>query len=71
MGRLVMLNNVVDLATKRAPVDYTIRIRHHWDDSLEIFVEDVSDDERSKRAVADTLERAAQVFRTALNGETK
>jgi hypothetical protein len=61
-----MTNNVVDLAAKQAPVNYTIRIRHHWDDSLEVFVEDVSDDDRSKSAVADTLERAAQVFRAAL-----
>lgn len=61
-----MENNIVNLADKRQPVDYTIRIRHHWDDSLEVFVEDVSDDDRSKSAVADTLERAAQVFRTAL-----
>jgi len=61
-----MGNNVVNLADKRQPVDYTIRIRHHWDDSLEVFVEDVSDDDRSKSVVADTLERAAQVFRAAL-----
>lgn len=61
-----MENNIVNLADKRQPVDYTIRIRHHWDDSLEVFVEDVSDDDRSKSAVADTLERAAQVFRAAL-----
>ena len=61
-----MTNIVVDLASKRAPVDYTIRIRHHWDDSFEVFVEDVSDDDRSKSAVADTLERAAKVFRAAL-----
>ena len=61
-----MSNNVVDLATKRAPMDYTIRIKHHWDDSFEVFVEDVSDDERSRRAVADTVERAAQVLRAAL-----
>ena len=61
-----MENNVVNLVDKRRPVDYTIRIRHHWDDSLEVFVEDVSDDDRSKSAVADTLERAAQVFRAAL-----
>lgn len=63
-----MANNVVDLMSKRTPVDYTIRIRHHWDDRLEIFVEDISDDERSKSVIADTLERAAQVFRAALTG---
>lgn len=63
-----MSNNVVDLAARRAPVDYTIRIRHHWDDSFEVFVEDVSDDERSRCAVADTVERAARVLRAALKG---
>ena len=62
------MTNVIDLSAKRAPVDYTIRIRHHWDDRLEIFVEDVSDDERSKRAVAETLQRAADIFRAALTG---
>ena len=66
-----MSNNVVDLAAKRAPVNYTIRIRHHWDDSVQVFVEDVSDDERSRRAVADTLERVAQVFSAALEGGKK
>lgn len=58
--------NIINLADKRPPVDYTIRIRHHWDDTLEIFVEDVSDDERSKHVVADTLQRAADVARAAL-----
>jgi hypothetical protein len=62
--------NVIKLADKRPPVDYTIRIRHHWDDTIEIFVEDVSDDERSKQSVADTLQRAADAARAAL-GEKK
>lgn len=63
-----MSNNIVDLAAKRASVDYTIRIQHHWNDSLEVFVEDVSDDERSRRAVADTVERASRILRAALEG---
>jgi hypothetical protein len=39
-----------------------VRITHHWDDSLEVFVEDVTDDERSRQSVADALARAARVF---------
>lgn len=58
-----MENNVINLSNKRQPVNYTIRISHHWDDRLEVFVENVSDDERSKRTVADTMERAADTFR--------
>lgn len=58
--------NVIDLADKRRPVDYSIHIRHHWDDTIEIFIEDVSDDERSKRSIADTLQRAADAARAAL-----
>lgn len=61
--------NIINLADKRPPVDYTIRIRHHWDDTIEVFVEDVSDDERSKQSVADTLQRAADVARSALEGK--
>jgi hypothetical protein len=49
----------INLADRRAPVAYTIRVLHHWNDALEVFIEDVSDDERSKSSVADALGRAA------------
>lgn len=61
------MSEVVDLNAKRPPVVYTVRIRHHWDDHLEVFVEDVSDDERSRGAVADDLERAAAMLRDPAN----
>lgn len=61
------MSEVVDLNAKRPPVDYTIRLRHHWDDRLEVFVEDVSDDERSRLSVADALERAAAMLRDPAN----
>jgi hypothetical protein len=51
--------SVVDLADHRPPVCYTVRLKEHWDGRLEIFVEDVADDERSRKAVADALRRAA------------
>lgn len=54
--------SVINLADRRPPVSYTVRITHHWDGSLEVFVEDVTDDERSRQSVADALARAARVF---------
>lgn len=62
---------VINLADRRQPVSYTVRITQHWDGSLEVFVEDVADDERSRQSVADALARAAIVFakRKALEGK--
>jgi len=54
---------VVSLQDRRTPVYYTVRIAHHWDGKLEIFVEDVADDERSRQSIADALDRASKVFR--------
>jgi len=54
--------SVVNLADRRRPVSYTVRIVHHWDDTLEVFVEGVADDERSRQSVSDALNRAARVF---------
>lgn len=54
---------VIDLSTKRKPVHYTVRLTHHWDDTLEVFVEEVADDDRSRASVADALERAAAMMR--------
>lgn len=51
--------SVIDLADRRPPVCYTVRLVQHWDGRLEICVEDVADDDRSKKAVADALRRAA------------
>jgi len=56
------MSEIVSLADRRAPVCYTVRITHHWDDRLEVFVEDVADDERSRASVADSLFRAARIF---------
>lgn len=54
---------VTDLANHRPPVRYRVDLVHHWNDTLEIFVHDVSDDERSRASVADALERAAEMMR--------
>ena len=53
---------VIDLADCRAPVCYTVHLVQFWDDSLEVKVEDVSDDERSRKSVADALRRAADML---------
>lgn len=62
-----MTGEVVDLAKRRAPVVYTVTITQHWDDSLEVFVQDVSDDARSRASIADALRRAAAMFEETPN----
>lgn len=57
-----MMAEVIDLSAKRPPVHYTVRLTHHWDDRLEVFVEDVADDDRSRASVADALRRAATML---------
>lgn len=51
--------SIVDLSTKRQKVYYTVRIEQGWDGTLTVFVEDVADDPRSRKAVADALLDAA------------
>lgn len=53
------MSKIVDMNTRRPPVTYTIRVTQHWDGTIETFVEDVSDDERSREAVARAMERIA------------
>lgn len=57
------MNDVVDLSKHRPAVCYTVRLTHHWDGRLEVFVEDVADDARSRAAVAEALQRAADMMR--------
>ena len=56
------MSEVIDLSAKRAPVCYTVHITHLWDGKLEVWVEDVQDDPRSRAAVGDALKRAAEMF---------
>lgn len=57
-----MSNNLIKLAEKRPPVCYTVRLTEHWDGRLEIFVEDIQDDPRSRQAVGHSLRRAADML---------
>lgn len=50
---------VVHLSDRRRPVNYTVSITQHWDGRIECWVHDVADDERSRAAVMECLERIA------------
>lgn len=54
--------SVIDLASKRQPVTYTLVITHHWDGNFEFAVLDVADDERSQKAVGYALKKAAEAW---------
>jgi len=54
--------SVIDLADRRPPVCYTVRIVQHWDGRTKFFVEDVADDERSRRAIAEKLREMADAL---------
>jgi len=49
--------NVVDLNARRAPVTYTLTISHHWDGKIEVWVEGVSDSDRSQESIWYALKR--------------
>lgn len=55
--------DIIDLNSKRKPVVYTVEITHHWDDSLEVFIYDVSDSERSRASVTESICRVADLIR--------
>ena len=54
--------DVIALAARRPPVTYTVTLTHHWDDTLEVFVQDVADDTRSRASIADSLRWAADMI---------
>jgi hypothetical protein len=57
-----MSAEIVEISKRREPVTYTVTLTHHWDDTVEVFVHDVADDDRSRAAVGDALARAAEAF---------
>lgn len=59
------MSNVFDLNSKRPPVKYTVHLMHHYDGNVDVFVENVSDDERSQEAVREVLIRWAMKHMTA------
>jgi adenine deaminase len=51
------MSDIVKLSDKRPPVWYSVQIGHHWDGSLEVIVNDVGDDDRSRKSALDSLQR--------------
>ena len=56
------MGNVIELAKRRQAVWWTVRIGQHWDDSLEVFVEDIGSDDRSRQSAAAAMRRAADLI---------
>lgn len=54
--------SVIDLNANRKPVKFTVDVTANWDGSFEAFVNDVSDDERSRAAVSDILCRLSEQY---------
>jgi hypothetical protein len=50
-----MTDNVIPLAKKQKPVSYKIDVTHHFDGTVEVFVSDISDDDRSREVVMETI----------------
>lgn len=52
--------DIINLASHQTPVRYTVEITQHYDGTVEAYVRDVSDDERSQNAVTDALLRVVE-----------
>ena len=57
-----MSDHILELANRRSPTTYTVTITHHWDGTIESYVHDVADDQRSRDAVAYALRRVAETY---------
>lgn len=62
------MSDVIELSGKRPPVVYTVRISQHWNGTLEFFVEDVADDQRSRESIAWALRKMADCLDSPTGG---
>jgi hypothetical protein len=53
---------VISLGAHRKPVCWTIHIRQGWDGELAVYVKDIADDARSRKAAIAALRRAADLI---------
>ena len=53
---------VLSIGAYRTPVTYNVQLRQDYEGGLAVWVRDVADDPRSRRAVADALRRAASMI---------
>jgi hypothetical protein len=42
---------ITNISDKQKPVEYTLRVRHWFDGTVEMYVMDIGDDERSRKAL--------------------
>lgn len=57
-----MSDKIIELSKHQKPVTYRLTITHHFDGTIETFVHDIADDERSRAAVGYALRRIAEGF---------
>lgn len=55
-----MTDNIIELSKRQAPVTYTVTITQHYDGTIEAFIHDVADDDRSRAAVTSALRRVVE-----------
>ena len=53
---------VVSIGAYRRPVTYKVTLRQDYQGGLAVWVDDVADDPRSRKAVADALRRASDMI---------
>ena len=66
-----MTDEIIDLADRRRPVVYTVRLVQWWDGRLEVAVDDVADDPRSRDAVREALRRVLDQWDRQALGESE
>ena len=53
---------VISIGAYRKPVTYTVRIRQGYEGELAVWVQDIADDPRSRKAAAEAMRRAADMI---------
>lgn len=63
--------SVIDIKSRRQPTHYSVLVTHHWDGRVEVQVEGVADDARSRRSAATAFRAAAKLLSkdAAINSE--
>ncbi len=60
---------VISIGAYRKPVTYTVRLRQGYEGELAVWVQDIADDSRSRKAAADAMRRAADMIEASIEGE--
>lgn len=57
-----MSDNLLHLSAYREPVLYSVHVTHHWDGKVEVRVEGIADDMRSRAVASEALLTAAEML---------